>query len=469
MSVEAPAPTTIPEVEDEANNIDPTDSSPDVIDSTEQSADQLNRLEDREILGRSVKVRHDITKAGHDAVDAGDKLFANLRNTIGAPRKSFREWRMNRAKNRLEHKENRASAKHDRATNKYDARKEKLETKLTAKREADQAWVDSASSARLREKRQAKADKKHHGRSEKVQGKLRRHKQAMDAKHSARTKRNDKYRQNVYDPRAEKHQELVDLHQSRLDNAQERSEKRSAKVERQRGEALRKKELAIARKELRSMLRSHENNVTRRETRHVLTDVFGEGDKAVGEDRLRDFARQAIARQRAEVAHGKARSELRSHERRYASTRRLIEQASLRSQKLYRQARYDMQESDRIEGSLADLQDELDQAQQTHGEDALETSLAAKKLDRAASFVDELRQSAEEKVAKAERYADMASTLQSQLPAIEQDIALAGSAAEIEAAHLRSATAEAEATARSLLEIDDSAPPSQNNPQHGRG
>lgn len=268
-----------------------------------EAQDNANRHEDREILGKSVRVKLAIQEKAQQAISEGDKLVAGGRNLLSMPKFMVRDARLRLAEWRLSRKKARHEKRHSRRMERYRGREERLQEKLDAQQAADKAWTESTASSRVKAKREKKAEINHAKRTTKVENKLKAHKRRIETKQAKKQANINTFEQNEVNPHRQRYGEITNQMYGRSERAETRSAERERSVERARNEAISakkaalerkamKRELAAAKSVLSESLRNEENNASRREAKQILTDIFNDTSR----DELRHLGRDAMAR-----------------------------------------------------------------------------------------------------------------------------------------------------------------------------
>lgn len=267
--------------------------------SPEQQEDDPNRVIDREILRADVRTKLTVIERAKQAINKGDKLIAAGRNMLTAPKAYVRGLRLQLAERSLQRKNDRLASKHEKRTEQYKKREEQLRKEAELARQADELWVKSASSARVREKRQKTIDLRDAQRTAKNKAKLGAHKQRIDKKYNKRQSKINEYEAGKVATRRQKHTETTSRMRGRADRAEQRTEERERSIREALQEAQQNAEMARARKVLREALRGKENSASRHETNEIITDIF----RSLPRDQLLGLGRN-------EAAAGKERRNL---------------------------------------------------------------------------------------------------------------------------------------------------------------
>lgn len=341
--------------------------------------DQENRIADKEILGRSVRVRIGMQEKANEAITNADTAWAKAKNAMTSPLRSVRAFRKNRAENKLARKQARLERKHDGRVAKLERRKADLQAKIDFKRAEEQSTVDGMSSSRLQVVRQEKYDAKHKKRTAKMDRKLERHQQRIDRKLESHQDRVDTFEENKVKIRREKHDHSVATAADRLSGATGRSAERQIIIDAGREAALAKKETALGRKALRQALRSE--GARRGERKQIIHDIMKDSDGTA----IRDLGRKLVM---AEAASDSLDSSM--------SSQRKISQQRMRNERLLSRARDVHQalpanlETNRanqqaLSESLKDMRDQVMEASREQGENSPEYRSALKQKEQAES------------------------------------------------------------------------------------
>lgn len=247
------------------------------VEARESFVKDFNRVrnEARDTLKRSTRLRLGVMELGSRAMSWIGLRVAEARNDLGAPRREFHAARRSLAERRLQKRR----LKHNTKTEVEQSRFGNLESQLDAynqmRDEADQQWIESATSSKIREHREEVVASRRAAREKDASHRLDRLTARHDRRSAKRQTKIDNYARNKVDPRREKHQSIVDVHESRIEAAQQGKFESEATVHRNREVAIAMRQAAIARKELRHEMRQNQGS-DRHETAAILGGIPAE-------------------------------------------------------------------------------------------------------------------------------------------------------------------------------------------------